>query len=519
MKTSIVLSLITALTAKVSASCFSEKLGYSCCSGDVVIYIDADGKWGNENGEWCGIEEKTTSCWATKLGYPCCTSSQPEVVYIDENGNWGVENDNWCGIEKKEISNCWAAKLGYPCCTSSHPKVVYTDENGDWGVENDNWCGIIPEPDPCCAIPTRKNPFANVEFYLNPYYVAEVEDAIEQMTDASLIAKAEKMKNYSNAIWLDTINNMLHWLERNLKGALAQQNYSDKKVLTVFVIYALPGRDCHAFASNCELLANDSDMQRYKNEYIDVIEEHLKKYKSQPVVLIIEPDSLANLVTYVESTPACAESKPYYLEGHAYLIKKFGILPHVAMYLDIGHAFWLGWDDYREEAAKIYAKVIQSGSPGKIYGFADNVANYTPWEDPTLSRGPETEWNPCPDEKRYLQAIYKDFKAAGIESVYFVSDTSRNGQKINRTQPDDWCNQTGVGAGYRPQANPVEDMDYLDAFYWIKPLGESDGTSDERNPRYDPNCDSSTSMKPAPLASNWFQKYFEEGIKNANPPL
>jgi len=30
------------------------------------------------------------------------------------------------------------------------------------------------------------------------------------------------------------------------------------------------------------------------------------------------------------------------------------------MYLDIGHAFWLGWDDNRKKADKVYAKIIIS---------------------------------------------------------------------------------------------------------------------------------------------------------------
>eukprot|EP00833_Pecoramyces_ruminatium_P018779 jgi/Orpsp1_1/1192811/evm.model.d7180000096050.1 len=403
MKTTIALTAVAALAAKVSADCFS-----------------------------------------TKLGYPCCSSPNAEVLYVDNDGKWSVENNDWCGIpDATSSASCWATALGYPCCTSTS-QSVYTDESGDWGVENGDWCGINGS--------------------------TGVDAAIAQMSDSSLIAKAEKMKTYSNAIWLDTIKNMNEWLEKNLKGALSQQTGS-KKVLTVFVVYDLPGRDCHALASNGELLANDSDMERYKSEYIDVIEKHLKTYKSQPVVLIVEPDSLANLVTNLDSTPACRDSEKYYTDGHAYLIQKFGVLPHVAMYLDIGHAFWLGWDDNREKAGKVYAKVISSGKPGKVRGFTDNVANYTPWEDPTLSRGPETEWNPCPDEKRYLEAMHKDFKAAGIESVYFVCDTSRNGKKVDRKHPGEWCNQTGVGVGARPQANPVSGMDYLDAFYWIKPLG------------------------------------------------
>jgi len=481
--------------------------------------------------------QASAACWSEGLGYPCCKSTS-QVVYTDADGEWGVENDNWCGIPK----GCWSEALGFPCCKFTST-VVYRDGDGDWGVENDNWCGIngtpSPQPQPYNPQPNPQpgntgnkdytigsqyshngNPFKGVEFFLNPYYIAEVDNALTQLSDSSLRSGVEKMKTYSNAIWLDTIQNMNTWLESNLKEALAQQNASGKKILTVFVVYDLPGRDCHALASNGELLANDADAERYKSEYIDVIDGHLKKYKSQPVVLIIEPDSLANMVTNLENTAACRDSEKYYMDGHAYLLKKFGQYSNVAMYLDIGHAFWLGWDDNREKAAKVYSKVIQSAnSPNGVRGFVSNVANYTPWEDPSLSRGPDTEWNPCPDEKRYIEAMHKDFKAAGIKNVYFVDDTSRNGHKTDRKHPGEWCNQTGVGIGARPQANPISSMDYLDAFYWVKPLGESDGTSDTSAERYDGYCGHDTAMKPAPEAGQWFQAHFEQGVKNANPKL
>ncbi|OUM68453.1 family 6 glycoside hydrolase, partial [Piromyces sp. E2] len=371
MKASIALTAIAALAAKASAACFSERLGYPCCRGN-------------------------------------------EVLYTDNDGDWGVENNNWCGIESASAATCWSQALGYPCCTSTS-EVYYTDNDGKWGVENGDWCGIVSgsatpvdpgNPTIGAQYTHTGNPFAGHKFFINPYYTAEVDGAIAQISNASLRAKAEKMKEFSNAIWLDTIKNMNEWLEKNLKYALAEQNDTGKTVLTVFVVYDLPGRDCHALASNGELLANDGDWARYKTEYIDVIEEKLKTYKSQPVVLVVEPDSLANMVTNLDSTPACRDSEKYYMDGHAYLIKKLGVLPHVAMYLDIGHAFWLGWDDNRLKAGKVYSKVIQSGAPGNVRGFASNVANYTPWEDPTLSRGPDTEWNPCPDEKRYLEAMY-----------------------------------------------------------------------------------------------------------------
>ncbi|OUM70073.1 carbohydrate esterase family 1 protein [Piromyces sp. E2] len=92
-------------------------------------------------------------CWATALGYPCCKFTK-EVVYSDADGDWGVENNNWCGIE----ADCWAEKLGYPCCVST-TDAVYVDNDGKWGVENNNWCGIIigsqPQPPTTTRTTTR----------------------------------------------------------------------------------------------------------------------------------------------------------------------------------------------------------------------------------------------------------------------------------------------------------------------------------------------------------------------------
>jgi len=133
-----------------SKQCFSQKLGYPCCSGNsvAVIYTDLNGDWGVENGDWCGIvdddskedDPKTDTCFSLALGYPCCKGD--EVFYTDGNGNWGIENGNWCGIGdgNSETDTCFAAAYGYPCCESC--VIKYSDENGEWGKENKQWCGI-----------------------------------------------------------------------------------------------------------------------------------------------------------------------------------------------------------------------------------------------------------------------------------------------------------------------------------------------------------------------------------------
>jgi len=77
-------------------------------------------------------------CFSTKLGFPCCPENT-EVVFQDADGDWGIDNDDWCGIS----APCWSTKLGFPCCSDAASTVYYTDADGKWGVENDDWCGIV----------------------------------------------------------------------------------------------------------------------------------------------------------------------------------------------------------------------------------------------------------------------------------------------------------------------------------------------------------------------------------------
>lgn len=104
------------------------------------------------------------------------------------------------------------------------------------------------------------------------------------------------------------------------------------------VIYDLPGRDCAAKASNGELAAGD--ITSYESKYIDPIVAILKNNTKTAFALIIEPDSLPNLVTNSNLT-TCQNSASGYRQGVAYAIKNLN-LPNVVMYLDAGHGGWLG---------------------------------------------------------------------------------------------------------------------------------------------------------------------------------
>jgi cellulose 1,4-beta-cellobiosidase len=94
----------------------------------------------------------------------------------------------------------------------------------------------------------------------------------------------------------------------------------------------------------------------------------------------------------------------------------------------------------------------------------------------------------------------------------------RSGQQpAGRDSWSEWCNIKDTGFGIRPSTQT--DSETLDAYVWVKPGGEADGTSDTTATRYDEHCSSTSSMQPAPEAGEWFQAYFERLIELADPPF
>lgn len=74
----------------------------------------------------------------------------------------------------------------------------------------------------------------------------------------------------------------------------------------------------------------------------------------------------------------------------------------------------------------------------------------------------------------------------------------------------DWCNVIGTGFGVRPTTDTGNSLE--DAFVWVKPGGESDGTSNSSSTRYDAHCGYNDALQPAPEAGTWFQVRFESRV-------
>jgi len=294
------------------------------------------------------------------------------------------------------------------------------------------------------------------------------------------------------------------------KTVLAEASCSE---IVGLVIYDLPGRDCAAKASNGELAVGT--LSRYKSEYIDPIVTTIKANPNIAIALIIEPDSLPNLVTNSNLT-TCQNSAQGYKDGVAYALQQLN-LPNVAMYIDAGHGGWLGWDANLQPGADMLSGVYKTaGSPKQVFGISTNIAGWNAWsKNPgEFENTSDAQYNKCQDEKRYVDTFCPLVTGGGMP-CHAIVDTGRNAVQGLRAEWGDWCNVNGAGFGVRPTSTTGDTL--VDAFIWGKPGGESDGTSDSSATRYDSFCGKSDAFKPSPEAGSWNQAYFELLIKNAVP--
>lgn len=356
----------------------------------------------------------------------------------------------------------------------------------------------------------RPNPFEDVDYFVNPTYTANVEATAKRHPE--LAAQIMAASHQPTALWVTSsaeVAQIPTWLDQ----AHRQQKAAGKPVLSVYVVYGLPNRDCAASASAGELTVEQNGLERYQRDFIDPISRLFKASPDLPIVVVLEPDSLPNLATNL-NVPKCAAARTVYEAGVAYAIKQLAN-PNVSIYLDAGHSGWLGWDGNRTKVARIFRKVIdEAGGKRLVRGFATNVSNYTHLSNNDGYRLEPT--NPCPNELTFVKKLGSTLDAQGLKDMHFIIDTSRNGQGGIRRVWGNWCNIRGAGLGERPRSNPGPR---IDAYFWVKPPGESDGVSDPSAPRFDAMCQSPESAKGAPQAGQWFGDYFVELVKNANPPL
>lgn len=412
------------------------------------------------------------------------------------------------------------------------------------------------------------NPYAGAKVYVNPEWSAK----------AAAEPGGTRVSNQPTGVWLDRIAVVAGTsggmgLRAHLDEALKQKGSGE--MVVQLVVYDLPGRDCSALSSNGEL--GPTEIDKYKTQFIDPIAAILSdaKYASLRIVTTVEIDSLPNLVTNTGSrataTPQCDTmlANGNYVKGVGYALHKLGAIPNVYNYVDAGHHGWIGWDDNFGPAADMFKKAAtaEGATPADVHGFITNTANYSALKENNFTiddsvngvsvrQSKWVDWNRYVDELSYAQAFRTKLVSVGFDpGIGMLIDTSRNGwggtarptgpgaktsvdtyvedgRYDRRIHIGNWCNQSGAGLGERPKAAPAAG---IDAYVWMKPPGESDGSStaipNDEGKGFDGMCDPTYTGNPrngnhlsgalanAPLSGHWFSAQFQELMKNAYPAL
>jgi len=408
------------------------------------------------------------------------------------------------------------------------------------------------------------NPFEGVKGYVNQEWAAK----------AAAEPGGSRVSNNPTAVWLDRIAAIAGTSNSSSNGSMGLRDHLDAALAqgagyAQFVIYDLPGRDCSALASNGEL--GTTELAKYKSQYIDAIAaiEGDAKYRNLRIINTVEIDSLPNLVTNT-NVAKCAEMKSNggYVDGIAYALQKLGAYSNVYNYVDAAHHGWIGWDTNLQPTIDLMLTTAKkSGDVKNVDGFITNTANYSALTEPffninttvggtSVRQSKWVDWNFYVDELAFAQAFRTKAVASGFDSkIGMLIDTSRNGwggasrpaaaststavdQFVNGSRIDrrihagNWCNQAGAGLGERPKAAPAAG---IDAYVWVKPPGESDGSSslieNSEGKGFDRMCDptytgnerngnsATGALANAPISGAWFSAQFRELMANAYPAL
>lgn len=192
---------------------------------------------------------------------------------------------------------------------------------------------------------TDSNPFDGKQYFVSPGYAAKLEQTIQSFIskgDLLNAARTRTVQKISTFVWVTTVAGLSN-IDDAVTEARKVQKASGKKQIVQLVLYDLPSRDCSAGESAGEFQIDNNGLELYKTTFVDVFAQKVKAAKDITFAVILEPDSLGNLVTNM-NVGLCASAAPAYVAGIAYAIAKLQA-DNVALYIDAAHGGWLGWAD------------------------------------------------------------------------------------------------------------------------------------------------------------------------------
>ncbi|MQW75886.1 cellobiohydrolase [Nocardioides sp. dk4132] len=260
---------------------------------------------------------------------------------------------------------------------------------------------------------------------------AQAAAAAEQAGDTRGAEVFGRLAEVPQAIWLTPERTPPDQVGEYVEGIVRAGDDADR--LPVLVVYGIPDRDCSGGYSAGGLDASG---------YLDWVQEIADAAASgELAVVVLEPDALA-------SASECQDPdrRVELVGGAVDVLAEAG----VATYLDGGHSHWLAPHDM--------AALLTDAGIDQVRGFATNVSNYQRDED---------------------EIAYAERLSTLLDGAHYVLDRGRNGLGAS----EEWCNPGGRAFGLEPGL--VSGEGGLDAYLWVKPPGESDGTCNDGPPAGD----------------------------------
>ncbi len=272
---------------------------------------------------------------------------------------------------------------------------------------------LISTPSQSSAL-TTNNPIALSAIYTDPNSDARQQITAWAGTNPTDAAALEKIASQPVAKWFGDWNSHI---ENSVNNYITTA--TDAGALPVLVTYNIPNLGCYSSSG----AASDAD-------YLTWLTNFAAGLHNRPAVIILEPDA---------TSASCVTTNRLALLGQTITILKSSA--NSLVYLDAGHANWVD--------ATTMASRLTTANIAAADGFVLNVSNfYTNGENIT----------------------YGTTISNLISNKHFIIDTSRNGNGSN----GEWCNPSGRAIGQNPTTNTGNTL--VDAYLWVKPPGESDGT-------------------------------------------
>lgn len=357
------------------------------------------------------------------------------------------------------------------------------------------------DPAAASSPPAARTLAVGARFYVDPASDAAHQGITDlfhhQVADAATMAI---LASWPEATWFtkgtpSQVNGQVKTLVRK---AAAEQ------AVPVLVAYNIPLRDCSQYSAGGA--QSDADYRSWISAFAQGL-------GSRQAVVVLEPDALANLPSDCGPTNDPTGSiTADRIADLQYAVKVLEAQSGTSVYLDAGNSQW-------QAVGTIAGRLIQAGV-GEAQGFVLNVSNFQPtdqtdyygtWISKCIwfaTQGPSwaaghTDY--CASQYYSGAAPNDGLPGDAVSSTdlttwhwtdawfdqnvgtpppaqltHFVVDTGRNGQGAwtppagkYTGDPQVWCNPPGRGVGVRPTAHTGVPL--VDAYLWVKTIGESDG--------------------------------------------